>query len=100
MSAKERKRKSTKERKREQKGANERNRALPRKNRKPLGLKQPGLGTPNYAVTLHSFRKIPAPIKIKSALPPQTPNTPPPQNEEFYGHGGFPAERKHFSRCP
>ena len=31
------------------------------------------------------FRKIRAPIKIKST--PQTQNTPPPQNEEFYGHG-------------
>ena len=43
-------------------------------------------------------RKILAPIKIKSALPPpQTQNPPPrPQNEEFYGHGGFPAERRHF----
>ena len=38
-----------------------------------------------------NFRKILAPIKIKSALPPpppQNPIYPPPQkNEEFYGHG-------------
>ena len=32
------------------------------------------------------FRKILAPIKIKSALPPQNKPNPPP-NEEFYGHG-------------
>ena len=44
-----------------------------------------------------SVRKMPAPIKIKLALPhppsrkPQPP-PPPPLNEEFYGHGGFPAE--------
>ena len=49
-----------------------------------------------------SFRKILAPIKIKSALPPPAPkpnfqNTLPPPNEEFYGHSrGFPAERRHF----
>ena len=46
VSAKERKRKSAKERKC-QKGANERKRALPRKYCKQPGLKQPGLGTPN-----------------------------------------------------
>ena len=36
-----------------------------------------------------SIRKILAPIKIESALPPppKTQNTPPPKNEEFYGHG-------------
>ena len=32
------------------------------------------------------FRKIRAPIKIKSALPPPPPR-PPPKKEEFYGHG-------------
>ena len=43
------------------------------------------------------FRKILAPIEIKSALPPpKTQNTPPPKKAEFYGHGGFPAERTHF----
>ena len=42
-------------------------------------------------------RKILAPIKIKSALPPKkTKIPPPPQNEEFCGHGGFPAERRLF----
>ena len=46
MSAKERKRKSAKECKRAQKGANERKGALPRKNCKQPGLKQPGLGIP------------------------------------------------------
>ena len=42
-----------------------------------------------------NLRKILAPIKIKSALPPppKTQNTPP-LNEEFYGHGFFlPKER-------
>ena len=48
-----------------------------------------------------SVRKIPAPIKIKSALPPPpTQNTPPPQNEEFYGHGGFLQKERRNSRCP
>ena len=42
-----------------------------------------------------TVRKILAPVKIKSALhPPPQKNKP--QNEEFYGHGGFPAERRHF----
>ena len=39
------------------------------------------------------FRKIPAPLKIKSALPPSpNPKYPPPLHKAFYGHGGFPAE--------
>ena len=43
-----------------------------------------------------TLRKVPAPIKIKSAvLPP-----PKKQNEEFYGHGGFPAERKQKANIP
>ena len=34
-----------------------------------------------------NIRRIRAPIKIKSALPPPNPKyPPPPQNEEFYGH--------------
>ena len=41
----------------------------------------------NFAIlSLKVFRKIRAPIKIKSALPPPPPKTPP-QNAEFYGHG-------------
>ena len=32
------------------------------------------------------FRKIRAPIKIKSALRPPPPPNPPPKKEEFYGH--------------
>ena len=56
MSAKERKRKSAKERKREQqKGAKERKRALPRKSRK-----QPGLGTPKIIFS-NFFRPDPPP---------------------------------------
>ena len=37
-------------------------------------------------------------MKIKSALPPPPkPRIPPPPlKREFYGHGGFPAERRHF----
>ena len=38
------------------------------------------------------IRKISAPIKIESAAPPPNPRYPT-QNEEFYGYGGFPAER-------
>ena len=44
------------------------------------------------------IRKIPAPIKIKSALPPPPPqpqNTPPPKTRNFTDTG-FPAERRHF----
>ena len=39
--------------------------------------------------TLPQIRKILAPIKIKSALPPPPPKNPkyPPLKEEFYGHG-------------
>ena len=48
MSAKERKCKSANARKRAQKGAKERKRALPRKTCKQPGLKQPGLGTPDF----------------------------------------------------
>ena len=47
------------------------------------------------------LRKILAPIKIKSALPPpqkKKPNTP--LNREFYGHGGFPAEWMQFFQVP
>ena len=50
-----------------------------------------------------TFRKFPAPIKIKSAPPPpsQKPKfPPPPENKEFYGHGGFPAERKQKLQAP
>ena len=43
-------------------------------------------GFQGFIWEVKSIRKIPAPIKIKSALPHQ-------KNEEFYGHGGFPAER-------
>ena len=44
----------------------------------------------NYPLvsSLQKVRKIRAPIKTKSALPPPKPKIPPPpQNEEFYGHG-------------
>ena len=57
MHAKERKRKSTKERKRAQKGAKERKRTLPRKNRKQPGLEQPGLGIAKFNV-YRGFRMI------------------------------------------
>ena len=50
MNAKERKRKSAKECKRVQKGAEERKRALLRNNCKQPDLKQPGLGTPKPLV--------------------------------------------------
>ena len=36
--------------------------------------------------------------KIGTSPPPRKPKFPPPQNEEFYGHGGFPTERRHFFR--
>ena len=49
MSVKEGKRKSAKEHKWAQKGEKERKRALPRKNCTQPGLKQPGLGTPNFS---------------------------------------------------
>ena len=62
MSAKERKRKSAETRKRAPKGARERKRALPRKNCKQPGFKQPGLGTPN---------PHPSPQKRKWAANPQ-----------------------------
>ena len=39
-----------------------------------------------FSGLLKKFRKIRAPIKIKSALPPP-PNPPPQKKEEFYGHG-------------
>ena len=44
------------------------------------------------------------PIKIKLALPPplsKKPQTPPPaKKEDFYGHGGFPAERTKKCQAP
>ena len=40
------------------------------------------------------FRKIRAPIKIKSA-PPPPPKTPPPKKGEFYGHR-FPCRKNAF----
>ena len=42
------------------------------------------------------FRKILAPIKIKSALPPPPPQTPPPSKTRNFMDMGFPAERTHF----
>ena len=67
---------------------------LPRANyRGSVGTKNPcsfgGFFSPN-------FRKIRAPIKIKSALPPQTP----PLKRRNFTDMVFPAERTHFSRCP
>ena len=57
-----------------------------------------------WAQKTSNFQKIPAPIRIKLALPsPKKNNSPPPQkkkNEEFYGHGGFPAERTQKSQVP
>ena len=41
------------------------------------------------------LEKIPTPMKIKLALPPT-----PPKIEEFYGHGGFPAEGTKNARRP
>ena len=51
---------------------------------------------------LKHVRKIRAPTKIKSALPPpKTQNTPPPKKiEEFYGHGFFLQKQRIFSRRP
>ena len=47
---------------------------------------------------LRSLRKILAPIKIKSALPP--PPKPPPLRRGILCAWGFPAESTHFSRRP
>ena len=51
-------------------------------------------------LTSPKIRKIPAPIKIKSALPPPPPrkiqNTPPPPKTRNFMDIGFPAERTHF----
>ena len=40
--------------------------------------------------------------KIGTPLPPKNPKYPPPpqKNEEVYGHGGFPAERKQKFQAP
>ena len=51
------------------------------------------------ATELERIRKIPAPIKVKSALPPPKKKpeiTPPPLNEEFYGHGVFLQKERIF----
>ena len=58
---------------------------------------------PCYIKIVLSFRKILAPIKIKSALPPPPPkpnSPPPPKTKNFMDMEGFPAERRHFSMCP
>ena len=49
-----------------------------------------------YVLPRPPLRKIPVPIKIKSALPPhpQTQNTPSPKTRNFYGHGGFSCRKK------
>ena len=55
-----------------------------------------------HAACVPRLRKIPVPIKIKSALPlppPQNPKYPPPKTRNFMDMG-FPAERTHFSRRP
>ena len=57
---------------------------------KPAKVRASYCGNPpltNYPLV----RKILAPIKIKSALPPPPPQNPkyPPQNAKFYGHGFF-----------
>ena len=45
----------------------------------------------------YKFRKIRAPTKIKSALPPTKPKSPPPKkNEEFYRHGFFLQKERIF----
>ena len=50
---------------------------------------------------LPKFRKIRAPIKIKSALPPPPkPKIPPPLKRGIFVDMVFPAERTHFSRRP
>ena len=52
-----------------------------------------------FQIRLTLIRKIRAPIKIKSALPPTPPKTqktPPPPNEEFYGHGFFLQKERIF----
>ena len=73
---------------------------LKRQHSDPLSISKPTIRHIQSAPP-RLLRKIPAPIKIKSALPPapQTQN-PPPKNEEFYGHGGFPAEERRNSRRP
>ena len=47
-----------------------------------------------------SVGKIPTPIKIKLALPPPPLLKNPNKKEEFYGHGGFPAERTKKCQVP
>ena len=53
---------------------------------------------PLHGKAAKHFRKILAPIKIKSALPPPPPNPkiPPPKSRNFMDMGFFPAERAHF----
>ena len=50
--------------------------------------------------TTTSDRKIPAPIKIKSALPPPNPKYPPPPKAKNFMDTGFPGERTHFFQAP
>ena len=57
---------------------------------------------PAVPVPLSVSGKILAPIKIKSAFPPPPPKPPPPHIKGgiLWKKWVFPAERRHFSRCP
>ena len=71
-----------------------RSRPLRKHNRAIVGLS---------CLKLYRIRKIRAPIKIKSALPPPPPKPkipPPPKTRNFMEKMAFPAERTHFSRRP
>ena len=52
---------------------------------------------PNFPFYL---RKIPAPIKIKSAPPPPKPKIPPPPKTRNFMDTGFPAERRQKFQAP
>ena len=68
--------------------------AIPYENK---ALREMGAIPPSAIPSRKGIRKIRAPIKIKSALPP--PQKPPPKRRNFTDMV-FLAERRHFSRCP
>ena len=55
------------------------------------------MGTPSNRKNPHAHKN-----KIGTSKPPLPNNhdPPPPQNEEFYGHGGFPGERTKKCQAP
>ena len=100
--------------KRAQKGANERKRALPHKNCKKTGLKQTGLGAPNFHVT-GVFQTVF--LKYRKASPPQalpklsltpSPSQPFPNPSQplpnppqpFLSNPSFQPPRKPFCKTP